>query len=72
MAETVLPGVSPGEIHALEAAGLTGDALLRAVLGPLDDTRPGRSLVSPLSHPASAAELVAWLAAARRTPQEIT
>ena len=63
-------GVNPGEIHALEAAGFTGDDLLRAVLGPLDDRRPGRGLVSPLPHPASAAELVAWLAAARRTPEE--
>jgi hypothetical protein len=62
--------VSPAEIHALEAAGLTGDDLLRAVLGPLDDRRPGRSLVSPLPRPASAAELVAWLAAARRNSEE--
>jgi hypothetical protein len=63
-------GVNPGEIHALEAAGFTGDDLLRAVLGPLGDRRPGRTLVSPLPYPASAAELVAWLAAARRTPEE--
>jgi imidazolonepropionase-like amidohydrolase len=61
-------GVSPAEIRALEAAGITGDDLLRAVLGPLDDRRPGRCLVSPLPHPASAAELIAWLATARRTP----
>jgi imidazolonepropionase-like amidohydrolase len=63
-------GVSPAEIHALEAAGLTGDDLLRAVLGPLDDRRPRRGLVSPLPHPASAAELIAWLGAARRTSEE--
>jgi imidazolonepropionase-like amidohydrolase len=63
-------GVSTREIQLLEAAGLSGDDLLRAVLGPLDDQRPGRTLVSPLSHPASAAELVAWLTAARRTSEE--
>jgi hypothetical protein len=63
-------GVSVREIHLLEAAGLSGDDLLRAVLGPLDDQRPGRTLVSHLPHPASAAELVGWLTAARRTSEE--
>jgi len=63
-------GVSAAELHALEASGLTGDDLLRAVLGPLDDLRPGRTLVSPRSRPVNAGELIAWLAAARRTPQE--
>jgi len=63
-------GVNAAEIHALEAAGLTGDDLLGAVLGAVDDPRAGRRLASPLPRPASAAELVAWLAAARRTPEE--
>jgi len=63
-------GVSAREIHLLEAAGLTGDDLLRAVLGPLDDQRAGRTLASPLPHPVSAAELIAWLTAARRTSEE--
>jgi hypothetical protein len=63
-------GVSAREIHLLEAAGLSGDDLLRAVLGPLDDRRPGRALVSRLPHPATAADLVAWLTAARRASEE--
>lgn len=58
-------GVVADEIRALEGAGLTGDDLLDAVLGG-----PGRpvALAADLPRPSTAAELVAWLAAARRLP----
>jgi imidazolonepropionase-like amidohydrolase len=55
-------GVNEREIELLGEVGLTGEALLRAVLGPPD--RP--ALVAPLPTPRTAAELIAWLQAARR------
>lgn len=64
-------GPNPTEIRLLERAGLTGDALLGAVLGPLAAITPERTLVSPLPVPRSAEDLIAWLASARRlTTQE--
>jgi imidazolonepropionase-like amidohydrolase len=55
-------GVNEREIELLGEVGLTGEALLRAVLGPPD--RP--ALIAPLSTPRTATELIAWLRAARR------
>lgn len=64
-------GPNPTEIRLLERAGLTGDELLEAVLGPLDAITPERTLVSPLPVPRTAEELIAWLASATRlTTQE--
>jgi hypothetical protein len=64
-------GPNPTEIRLLEQAGLTGDALLEAVLGPLAAPGPQRTLVSPLPMPQTAADLIAWLASATRlTTQE--
>ena len=64
-------GPSPAEIRLLERAGLTGDALLGAVLGPLAAITPERTLVSPLPVPRTADDLIAWLASASRlTTQE--
>jgi len=65
-------GPNPTEIRLLEQAGLTGADLLRAVLGPLDDPVPERTLVSPLPRPQNAEELIAWLASATRPTAEET
>jgi 2-keto-3-deoxy-6-phosphogluconate aldolase len=59
------------ELRLLERAGITGDALLEAVLGPRSAITPERTLVSPLPTPQNAEELIAWLASATRlTTQE--
>lgn len=64
-------GPNPTEIRLLERAGVTGDELLEAVLGPLDAFAPERTLVSPLPRPHTAEELIAWLGSATRlTTQE--
>jgi len=67
-------GPNAAEIRLLEQAGLTGEELLEAVLGPLeapDAMTPERTLVSPLPRPRTAEELIAWLASATRlTTQE--
>jgi hypothetical protein len=54
-------GVNEREILLLGEAGLSGTALLRAVLAD----RPTPGLTSPLPRPGTAGELVTWLAAAR-------
>lgn len=59
-------GPNPTEIRLLERAGLTGEDLLTAVLGPLDAPPPERALVSPLPVPRTAEELIAWLGSATR------
>ncbi|GAA1876123.1 hydrolase [Myceligenerans crystallogenes] len=67
-------GVSDREIALLGEAGLTGEALLRAVVGPPGrrDLDPERALVSPHPRPADAGELITWLADARRlTPADL-
>ena len=64
-------GPHPAEIRLLESAGLAGDDLLVAVLGPLDAPAPERTLVSPLPRPQTAEELLGWLdSATRLTPRE--
>jgi imidazolonepropionase-like amidohydrolase len=55
-------GVNEREIELLGEAGLTGEALLRAVLGPPDLP----ALTAPLPTPRTASELIAWVRAARR------
>lgn len=55
-------GVNEREIELLGAVGLTGEALLRAVLGPAD----APALTAPGPVPETAAELIAWLRSARR------
>ncbi|GAA4686736.1 Amidohydrolase [Promicromonospora umidemergens] len=55
-------GVNEREIELLGEVGLTGESLRRAVLGSPD--RP--ALTAPLRAPRTAAELIAWLRAARR------
>ena len=55
-------GVNEREIELLGEVGLTGEALLRAVLGSPD--APG--LTAPLPAPETATELIAWLRASRR------
>ena len=59
-------GPNPTEIRLLERAGLTGDELLEAVLGPLDAPDSERTLVAPLPRPRTAEELISWLDAATR------
>jgi imidazolonepropionase-like amidohydrolase len=55
-------GVNEREIELLGEAGLAGEQLLRAVVGP-----PGApALTAPLPAPGTATELIAWLRAARR------
>lgn len=63
-----LPGVNEEEILALGEAGLAGDDLLTAVtgVGGGDALPLGRALAAPLPLPGTAAQLVAWLRAARR------
>jgi hypothetical protein len=64
-------GPNATEIRLLERAGITGDALLEAVLGPLSAIAAERTLVSPLPTPQNAEDLIAWLASATRlTTQE--
>lgn len=64
-------GPNPTEIRLLERAGLTGDDLLAAILGPPAAPAPDRALVSPLPRPRTAEELIAWLdSAIRLTTQE--
>jgi hypothetical protein len=53
-------GVSAAELHALEEAGITGAALRDTIL--VGDA----ALQAPLPLPDTAAELIAWLAGARR------
>lgn len=60
-------GPNPDEIRLLGAAGLAGDDLLVAVLGPLDDLAPERTLTSSLPRPRDAEDLIAWLASATRS-----
>lgn len=61
------------EIRLLERAGLCGDDLLTAVLGPLDHPAPERTLTAPLPRPTTATELITWLLGATRlTAQETT
>ena len=55
-------GVNEREIELLGEAGLAGEALLCAVLGP--PSVP--ALTAPLPVPVTSAELIAWLRAARR------
>jgi hypothetical protein len=55
-------GVNEREIELLGEVGLTGEALLRAVLGPAD----APALTGPGPEPRTAAELTAWLRASRR------
>lgn len=57
-------GVNEREIELLGEVGLTGESLLRAVLGP--PSAP--ALTAPLPVPETAADLIAWLRAARRVP----
>lgn len=59
-------GPNADEIRLLGRAGLTGEDLLTAVLGPLDALSPERTLVSSLPIPGTADELIAWLASATR------
>jgi hypothetical protein len=64
-------GPNAEEIRLLGLAGLTGEELLDAVMGPLDDLTPERALSAPLPAPRTADELIAWLASATRlTTQE--
>jgi hypothetical protein len=63
-------GANPDEIRLLEQAGMTGDDLLVAVLGPLEAPAPARTLVSHLPRPRTAEELIAWLGSATRTTTE--
>lgn len=65
-------GPNAAEIRLLGEAGLAGDELLVAVLGPLDALAPERTLVSPLPRPRDAEELITWLASARRLTDEET
>jgi hypothetical protein len=55
-------GVNEREIELLGEVGLTGEALLRAVLGP--PSVP--ALTAPLPVPSTAADLIAWLRSACR------
>lgn len=55
-------GVNEREIELLGEVGLTGEALLRAVLGSPDLP----ALTAPLPTPRTASELIAWVRAARR------
>ncbi|GAB3173746.1 hypothetical protein GCM10027059_45330 [Myceligenerans halotolerans] len=65
-------GLNTREIELLGEAGLTGKALLRAVVGAPDRVVPGRALISPHPRPENADELVDWLADARRlTPADL-
>lgn len=59
-------GLNTREIELLGEAGLTGKALLRAVVGDPDRVQPGRALTSPHTRPENAGELVEWLTDARR------
>ena len=63
-------GPNPDEIRLLGAAGLVGDDLLVAVLGPLEDPAPERTLVSSMPRPRGAEDLIAWLASATRLTLE--
>ena len=56
-------GANEREIELLGEVGLTGEALLRAVLGPSDLP----ALTAPLPTPRTASELIAWVRAARRS-----
>ncbi|MBE1876262.1 hydrolase [Myceligenerans pegani] len=65
-------GLNTREIELLGEAGLTGKALLRAVVGAPDRVVPGRALISPHPRPETADELVDWLTDARRlTPADL-
>ncbi|MBL0887044.1 hydrolase [Myceligenerans indicum] len=65
-------GLNNREIELLGEAGLTGKALLRAVVGAPDRVVPGRALISPHPRPETAGELIDWLADARRlTPADL-
>jgi hypothetical protein len=55
-------GVNEREIELLGEVGLTGEALLRAVLGPPS----ALALEAPFPVPETAADLIAWLRASRR------
>lgn len=60
-------GPSPAEILALEQAGLEGDDLIAAVVGPATETlRLDRTLACELPLPRSGAELITWIGSARR------
>lgn len=65
-------GVNGREIHLLGEAGLAGELLRRAVLAqPLPTTAGSAAagaLTAPLPVPQTAADLVRWLAIARRVP----
>ena len=63
-------GPNPEEIRLLGAAGLTGEDLLVAVLGPLEDPAPDRTLVSSMPRPHGAEDLITWLASATRLTLE--
>lgn len=54
-------GVNEREIELLGEVGMTGEALLRAVLGPPE----APALTAPLPVPGTAADLIAWLRASR-------
>ncbi|MEV0951429.1 hydrolase [Promicromonospora sp. NPDC050249] len=58
-------GVNEREIEFLGEAGLEGEALRRAVLGP--PSAP--ALAAPLPLPETATDLIAWLRASRRLPR---
>lgn len=65
-------GVNDREIELLGEAGLSGKALLRAVVGAPDRVSPARALLSGHARPETASELIAWLADARRlTPSDM-
>lgn len=55
-------GVNEREIELLGEVGLTGEPLLRAVLGPPE----APALTAPLPAPNTAADLITWLRASRR------
>jgi len=59
-------GPVPAEIRLLERAGITGDELVAAVMGPTDGLTPERALVSPCPLPRTADELIDWLDRATR------
>ncbi len=60
-------GVNADEILALGTAGLTGDDLLAALTGPPTEPMPiARLLVSVRPLPATALDVLAWLADSRR------
>lgn len=60
-------GPNETEIRALHQAGLGGDELITALVGPVGPTIPAdRALVSPLPLPTTGEELVTWLSTARR------